>query len=181
MIKYAECRVKKGENIVFAHIYGGHRSNSYSTDAYSLQEVINSKPDAVVLDELAMKARNQDDLSRRIVDDVTILLDNGIDVYTTVNTLHFEAISNVCNSIGVSITKPLSQEWIERAKHVYFIKCKPEFLSDLYETGQIFDEVKKGDITNKIFDLNNLYFLQNESIQMLNKYKDITWLSRDYD
>ena len=180
MIKFAKEREVAGEKVYYAHIYSGHRTIDSEKSEYSMKEILHVNPNLVVLDELVMKERNIDDKNRYIRDDVEMLLANGIDVYSTVNLLHFSEVNDACKYItGFSVKRPLSDQWLNKSKSIIYIDYPPEILNKTYENNAIFTKIKKGKATDSIFKLKHLQLYRKASIHLLDRFNQVIWISRE--
>lgn len=103
-----------------------------------IDEVIKQKPDLVLIDELAHSnvpgARH---LKRW--QDVVEILDDGIDVYTTLNVQHIESLKDVMEKItGTVIRETVPDLIVETANNIELVDLTPNELLQRLKEGKVY-------------------------------------------
>lgn len=184
MLQKALERKNQGEKVEVAFIYGKHRDfdallegngvRDYTAGKYSLKKIIESNPDVVVLDELGVRGANKDKKTF-VYEDIEKLLEEGIDVYTSVNLKRFESVNPIFKKItGLTVKTKLPDKFLHNAYQIYFVDRSPEKMKADYEKGQLFDERHmSSSVMKKNFDLRTLEQYRKVSFEYLEKnYKD---------
>jgi len=96
------------------------------------------KPSVVLVDELAHSNPPGSRHPKRY-QDIEELLDNGIDVYTTVNVQHFESLNDVLEKItGIRMQETLPDTFLDRADEVQVIDIPLEELFERLKEGKVY-------------------------------------------
>lgn len=104
----------------------------------NLEEILNTKPKLVLIDELA-HSNIPGTLHAKRWQDVVDLLKNGIDVYTTLNVQHIESIKEFIESItSISIRETVPDSIIETANFIELIDITPEELLERLKHGKVY-------------------------------------------
>ncbi|MBA3238311.1 MAG: hypothetical protein H0T62_08220 [Parachlamydiaceae bacterium] len=104
----------------------------------NLEEIINTKPKLVLIDELA-HSNIPGALHAKRWQDVVELLKNGIDVYSTLNVQHIESIKEFIESItAISIRETVPDSIIETANFIELIDITPEELLERLKQGKVY-------------------------------------------
>lgn len=182
MLKFASEQEAMGRIVKYASVFEGHRDIDYEAveKGYSLSELILTKPDIVVLDELTLKGENRENPDRAIYEDVDELLHQGICVCSTVNMMAFDAIDRCCGArTGFHRKQLLSEMWLQRAHVIYFVDMEIDALYENYDSGKLFPKTGKNAVTDLIFDKANLEIYREEAIRYLQDYSNVVWLVRE--
>jgi two-component system sensor histidine kinase KdpD len=103
-----------------------------------LDAILKRQPAVVLVDELAHTNAPESRHPKRY-QDVEELLDNGIDVYTTVNIQHFESLNDVVEKItGIRMQETLPDTFLDRADEVQVIDIPFEELSERLKEGKVY-------------------------------------------
>ena len=103
-----------------------------------LDAVLARRPAVVLVDELA-HTNAPDSRHPKRYQDVEELLDNGIDVYTTVNVQHFESLNDVIEKItGIRMQETLPDTFLDRADEVQVIDIPLEELFERLSEGKVY-------------------------------------------
>jgi len=103
-----------------------------------LDAILSRRPAVVLVDELAHTNAPESRHPKRY-QDVEELLDNGIDVYTTVNIQHFESLNDVVEKItGIRMQETLPDTFLDRADEVQVIDIPFEELSERLKEGKVY-------------------------------------------
>ena len=96
------------------------------------------RPAVALIDELAHTNAPGSKHPKRYLD-VQELLENGIDVYTTLNIQHFESLNDVVERItGVRVQETLPDTFLDRADEVQVIDIPFEELSERLKEGKVY-------------------------------------------
>jgi len=103
-----------------------------------LDGVIELKPDVVLIDELAHTNVPGSRHPKRW-QDVMEILDNGIDVYTTLNVQHIESLKDVVEGIaGITIRETVPDGVIDAASDIEIIDLTPSDLLQRLKEGKVY-------------------------------------------
>jgi two-component system, OmpR family, sensor histidine kinase KdpD len=104
----------------------------------NLPEILRIKPHLALVDELAHSNIPGAGHAKRW-QDVVELLDNGIDVYTTLNVQHIESLKEFIESItGISIRETVPDSIIESATFIELIDLTPKELLERLKQGKVY-------------------------------------------
>ncbi len=135
-------------------------------EEFDLEKTLELRPEYVIVDELAHTNMAGTKHSKRY-QDVLELLDNGINVFTTLNVQHIESRSKTVEQItGVSINETVPDSIIELAEDIELIDLPiEELLKRLYE-GKVYfpDKIKLA--TNNFFKTGNLISLREMALRL---------------
>lgn len=103
-----------------------------------IDAVIARRPQIAVIDELAHTNAADSRHPKRYLD-VEELLDEGIDVYTTVNIQHIDSLNDVVAQItGVRVRETVPDSILERADDVELVDITPEDLIQRLKEGKVY-------------------------------------------
>lgn len=103
-----------------------------------LDAVINLHPQLVLVDELAHSNIPGLRHAKRWQDIIEIL-DNGIDVYTTLNVQHIESLNDIVKGITeVSVGETVPDLLVERAAAIQFVDLTPDELLQRLSEGKVY-------------------------------------------
>ena len=103
-----------------------------------LDVILQRRPAVVLVDELAHTNAPGSRHPKRY-QDIEELLENGIDVYTTVNVQHFESLNDVVEKItGIHIQETLPDTFLDRADEVQVIDIPLEELFERLKEGKVY-------------------------------------------
>lgn len=182
MLRMADKQQKEGKKVVYADVFDGHRDSAYqeTSTGYRMSSIISLNPDIVVMDEFTMTERNLEDITRAVYEDVELLLEQGISVFSTVNMMAFEEINRICgNRTGFHRKQVLSEKWLKRAMQVYFIDWETDKLYQQYQEGRLFSKTGINAVTDLIFKKENLDIYRKETINYLQKFSNVIWIKRE--
>ena len=113
--------------------YKGQRLEEMDIDA-----ILARKPQIVLVDELAHTNAPGSRHPKRYLD-VEELLNNGIDVYTTVNIQHIESLNDVIAQItGVRVRETVPDSVFDRADAVKLVDLTPDDLIQRLKEGKVY-------------------------------------------
>lgn len=103
-----------------------------------LDSILKEKPDLVLVDELAHTNAPGSRHEKRY-QDVEEMLENGIDVYTTVNIQHIESRNDqVAQITGVHVRETVPDSFLEKATQIEVIDLSPKELLQRLKEGKVY-------------------------------------------
>jgi two-component system sensor histidine kinase KdpD len=130
-----------------------------------LEEIINRKPELVIVDELAHTnvptCKNQ-----KRYEDVLEILSNGINVMTAVNIQHIESLNDhVTRMTGVKVRETIPDKILDIADEIEVIDISPDALRDRLKGGKIYTKDKIETSLHNFFRLGNLTALRELALR----------------
>jgi len=141
-----------------------------------LDAILVRKPQIVLVDELAhTNVEGSRHLKR--YQDVLELIDNGIDVYTTVNVQHLESRAGTVMEItGVKIHETVPDSVIESANEIELIDISPDDLLKRLSEGKVYIPEKAKNAVSNFFRKGNLHALRELSLRLTAERVDMDML-----
>lgn len=103
-----------------------------------LDALLKDKPDLILVDELAHTNAIGSRHSKRY-QDVEELLENGIDVYTTLNIQHIESRNDqVAQITGIEVRETVPDSFLEKATQIEVIDLSPKELLQRLHEGKVY-------------------------------------------
>ncbi len=137
-----------------------------------IDAILENKPAIVLVDELAHTNVPGSRHVRRF-QDVEELLDNGIDVYTTVNIQHIESLNDIVTQItGVIVRETVPDHILERANSIQLIDIPPEELIKRLKEGKVYIPGQVEQALKKFFRPGNINALRELSLRFTAKRVD---------
>lgn len=134
--------------------------------------VIARKPRVVLIDELAHTNAPGFEAHKRY-EDVLAILRAGIDVITTLNIQHLEALTDaVLRLTGTEVRETLPDEILELADEVVLIDVTPETLRHRLREGKIYPPERVEAALDNFFRINNLRALRELAVREVIAAKD---------
>lgn len=125
------------------------------------------KPKLVLIDELAHTNVHGSRHHKRW-QDVVEILNNGIDVWTTLNVQHVESRAETIASItGVRVNELVPDSIIDRADEIVLIDLIPDEILDRLRSGKIYAKEKVDSATQNFFKVSNLTALREISLRLM--------------
>jgi len=125
-----------------------------------LDAVLQRKPAVVLVDELAHTNAPGSRHPKRY-QNIEELLENGIDVYTTVNVQHFESLNDVVEKItGIHMQETLPDTFLDRADEVQVIDIPLEELFERLQEGKVYVPKQAERAMQNFFQRGNLVALR---------------------
>jgi two-component system sensor histidine kinase KdpD len=125
-----------------------------------LDAIPQRRPAVVLVDELAHSNAPGSRHPKRY-QDIEELLENGIDVYTTVNVQHFESLNDVVEKItGIHIQETLPDTFLDRADEVQVIDIPLEELFERLKEGKVYVPKQAERAMQNFFQRGNLVALR---------------------
>ncbi len=132
----------------------------------NLDAILKRKPQLVLVDELA---HTNIPGSRHVkrYQDVLEILDNGIDVYTTLNVQHLESRAETVKQItGSAIRETVPDSIFERADEIELVDLTPEELLQRLAEGKVYTEEKSQQAIKNFFRQGNLTALREMALRL---------------
>ncbi len=143
-----------------------------SVEEMDIDEILLRKPKLVLVDELAHSNTPGMRHPKRY-QDVMEILDNGIDVYTTLNIQHLESRADIVESItNIKIWERIPDSILEIANEVELIDLVPDDLLKRLTDGKIYAKDKVETALKSFFQKTNLTALREMSLSFTSKLVD---------
>ena len=114
----------------------GYRETTLSE--FDLETALERKPQILLVDELAHTNAPGSRFEKRW-QDVEALLENGIDVYTTLNVQHLESLNDVVSRItGIEVRETVPDSVFVQADEVELIDLPPDSLLERLKQGRVY-------------------------------------------
>jgi len=131
-----------------------------------LDAIISRKPQLVLVDELAHTNAPGSRHTKRY-QDVLELLDNGIDVYTTLNVQHLESRADTVAQItGTTVRETVPDSILEQADEVELIDIPPDELLKRLSEGKVYTPERSQQAIHNFFQKGNLTALREMSLRL---------------
>ena len=132
-----------------------------------LDAIICRKPYIVLVDELAHSNSPESRHAKRY-QDVLELLENGINVYTTLNVQHLESRSETVSQItGIVVRETIPDEIFENADEVELIDITPEELLQRLAEGKVYTPERSKEAVNNFFRKGNINALREMALRIV--------------
>jgi len=131
-----------------------------------IDAILERKPDIVLVDELAhTNVTGSRHLKR--YQDVIEILENGIDVYTTINVQHIESRSITVNEItGIAIHEKVPDSVFDLATDIELVDISPDDLLKRLAEGKVYIPEKTVQATQNFFRKGNLHALRELALRI---------------
>jgi two-component system, OmpR family, sensor histidine kinase KdpD len=140
---------------------------STSVTEMDLDAIVSRKPYLVVVDELAHTNAPGSRHAKRY-QDVQEILDNGINVYTTVNVQHLESRSDTVAQItGIIIRETIPDEIFENADEIEVIDLTPEELLQRLSDGKVYTPERSKEAVESFFRKGNITALREMALRIV--------------
>ena len=140
-----------------------------STTVYEmdLDAIIARKPQIVLVDELAHTNAPGSRHAKRY-QDVLEILDNGINVYTTVNVQHLESRSDTVAQItGIIVRETMPDEIFENADEIEVVDLTPEELLQRLSEGKVYAPERSKEAIESFFRKGNITALREMALRIV--------------
>jgi two-component system sensor histidine kinase KdpD len=125
-----------------------------------LDGILARRPTVALVDELAHTNAEGSRHPKRY-QDVEELLDNGFDVYTTLNVQHFESLNDVVEKItGIRMQETLPDTFLDRADEVQVVDIPLEELFERLKEGKVYIPQQAQRAIDNFFQRGNLVALR---------------------
>jgi two-component system, OmpR family, sensor histidine kinase KdpD len=185
MLKTAQALKDKGSDIVIGYVETHGRSETTALtvglpfiprkrllykdtplEEMDLDLILERKPRIVLVDELAHTNAPGSRHTKRY-NDVVELLDNGIDVFTTLNVQHLESRSDTVAQItGTVIHETVPDSIVEMADEIELIDISPEELLKRLEEGKVYTPERSQQAIQNFFRKGNLTALREMALRL---------------
>ncbi len=130
-----------------------------------LESIIRIHPEVVIVDELA-HTNVEGSRNRKRWQDVTALLDEGINVITAVNIQHLESLNEEIRHItGIEVRERIPDSLLREADEVVNIDLTTEELVDRLKAGKIYGPDKIQTALNNFFTKKNILQLRELALK----------------
>jgi len=132
-----------------------------------LDAIISRKPQIVVIDELAHTNVSGSRHTKRY-HSILEILENGINVYTTLNVQHLESRSDTVAQItGIVVHETVPDEIFETADEVELIDLPPEELLERLAEGKIYTPERSKEAIENFFRKGNITALREMALRIV--------------
>lgn len=132
---------------------------------FDLDAALRRKPEIILVDELA-HTNAEGCRHRKRFQDVTELLDAGIDVYTTVNVQHLESLHDIVASVThIRVNERVPDRIFDEADKIELVDIEPEELLRRLAAGKIYKKDQAGRAMNHFFTKENLTALREIALR----------------
>ncbi|HUW08056.1 MAG TPA: universal stress protein, partial [Williamwhitmania sp.] len=132
-----------------------------------LDSILAHKPQVVLVDELAHTNAPGSRHAKRY-QDVLEILENGIDVYTTLNVQHLESRSETVAQItGIVVHETLPDEIFENADEIELVDLTSEELLQRLSEGKIYTPERSRDAIENFFRKGNITALREMALRLV--------------
>ena len=129
------------------------------------QGIIDRRPQLVLVDELAHTNVPGSPREKRY-QDVEVILESGIDVYSTINIQHLESLNDLVHKIaGVVVRERVPDRLLDEADEVVVIDVTPETLQERLQEGKIYAPAKIDQALQNFFQRRNLLALRELALR----------------
>jgi len=140
--------------------YGGGKFEEMDTDA-----ILRRKPGVAIVDEFAHTNVPGSDRLKRW-QDVQVLLDAGVDVFTTMNVQHLESLNDqVYQVTGIRVRETVPDWVVDEADELVFIDLTPRALHNRLERGVVYAPEKAQRAMENFFTESNLSALREMAMR----------------
>ena len=139
---------------------------------FDLERALERAPEILLLDEMAHR-NCPGSLHQRRYQDIQMLLDQGIEVWTAVNIQHLESLSDVIMTItGIRMKETVPDALFDRANDLVLIDLPPNALIQRLEQGKIYMPEQAQAALEGYFNSANLSALRELAIQQVAERAD---------
>ncbi|MCX6249155.1 MAG: sensor histidine kinase KdpD [Bacteroidetes bacterium] len=140
---------------------------STAVQEMDLDAIISRKPQIVLVDELAHTNAPGSRHAKRY-QDVLEILDNGINVYTTLNVQHLESRSETVAQItGIIVRETLPDEIFENADEVEVVDLTPDELLHRLSEGKVYTPERSREAIENFFRKGNITALREMALRIV--------------
>jgi two-component system sensor histidine kinase KdpD len=186
MLQTAQAEKLKGTDIIIGYVETHNRKETadiaegfeliprktYQYKSTTVQEmdldaIIARKPGVVLVDELAHSNAPGSRHTKRF-QDVLEILDNGINVYTTVNVQHLESRSDTVAQItGIIVRETLPDAIFENADEIEVIDLTPDELLQRLSEGKVYTPERSKEAIENFFRKGNITALREMALRIV--------------
>lgn len=186
MLKTARAEKHKGTDIIIGYVETHKRREtdelthgfefiplknvSYKSSSFvepDVDAIIARKPHTVIIDELAHTNTPGCRHAKRY-QDVLEILENGINVYSTLNVQHLESKSEAVTQIsGIPVRETIPDEIFENADEVELIDLTPDELLQRLREGKVYTPDKSAAAIENFFRKGNIISLREMALRIV--------------
>jgi len=186
MLQVAHAEKLKGNDIIIGYVETHNRKEtsdlvegfelvsrktyeykSTTVKEMDLDAIIARKPQIVLVDELAHTNAPGSRHTKRY-QDVQEILENGINVYTTLNVQHLESRSDTVAQItGIIIRETVPDEIFENADEVELLDLTPDELLQRLSEGKVYTHERSREAIENFFRKGNITALREMSLRIV--------------
>lgn len=142
--------------------YKGAQFEEMDVDA-----ILARKPQVALIDELA-HTNIEGSRHRKRYEDVLELLDNGIDVLSTMNIQHLESVTPTVQGVtGIQVRETVPDWVLQRVNEVVMIDLTPEALQNRMRRGDVYPQERVGRALQNFFRETNLIALRELALRQV--------------
>jgi two-component system sensor histidine kinase KdpD len=154
----------KGFELIPRKIY---EYKSTPVQEMDLDAIIARKPQIVLVDELA-HTNAPDSRHTKRYHDVQEILENGINVYTTLNVQHLESRSETVAQItGIIVRETVPDEIFEKSDEVELVDLTPEELLQRLSEGKVYTPERSREAIENFFRKGNITALREMALRIV--------------
>ncbi|WP_035149996.1 universal stress protein [Calothrix sp. 336/3] len=129
------------------------------------EKIIARSPQLILIDELAHTNIPGSPREKRY-QDVEIILNAGIDVYSTMNIQHLESLNDLVARItGVIVRERVPDRFLEEAEEIIVVDITPESLQERIREGKVYAAAKIDESLTNFFRKPNLIALRELALR----------------
>ena len=186
MLQAAKVEKSKGSDIIIGYVETHNRAETsslvegfeliprrnYQYKSTTVQEmdldaIISRHPQVVLVDELA-HTNAPDSRHTKRFQDVLEILENGINVYTTVNVQHLESRSETVAQItGITVRETIPDEIFENADEVELVDLSPDELLQRLSEGKVYAPERSREAIMNFFRKGNITALREMALRIV--------------
>ncbi len=136
-------------------------------DELDVPAVLARAPELCLIDELAHTNAPGSEREKRY-EDVRVVLDSGIDVFSTVNVQHLESLNDqVAQLTGTRVRETIPDEVLSAADELVLIDLTPEDLIARLREGKVYPLERVPAALNNFFKIENLAALRETALRQV--------------
>jgi len=186
MLQTAHLEKQKGNDIIIGYVETHNRKEtaelvagfeliprkvyeykSYPVEEMDLDAILARKPQIVLVDELAHTNAPGSRHAKRY-QDVQEILENGINVYTSLNVQHLESRSETVAQItGIIVRETLPDEIFESADEVEVVDLSPDQLLHRLSEGKVYSPERSKEAIENFFRKGNITALREMALRIV--------------
>lgn len=186
MLQTAHAEKLKGNDIIIGYVETHDRKEtdelvegfeliprkSYNYKTISIKDmdldaILTRKPSVVLVDELAHSNATGSRHNKRY-QDVQELLENGINVYSTLNVQHIESRSETVAQItGIKVRETIPDEIFENSEEVELVDLTPEELLQRFSEGKVYAPERSKEAVENFFRKGNITALREMALRIV--------------
>jgi len=144
-----------------------YKYKTTAVEEMDLDAILARKPQVVIVDELAHTNAPGSRHTKRY-QDVQEILENGINVYTTLNVQHIESRSETVAQItGIIVRETVPDEIYENADELELIDLTPEELLQRLSEGKVYTPERSREAVENFFRKGNINALREMSLRIV--------------